>query len=501
MARNASAVAPGASRSPLPPPVFQQITIDQVGTSKLNPRQRFDPARITELAESIRAAGGILEPLIVRPVDDRFEIVAGERRYRAALEAGLVQLPCLVRELSDAQATELALIENTNRVDVHPVDEARAYQKLQKLDRKFYTVANIAARVGLSESHIYRRLKLFELEPELLRALDEDRLSIAHAEKLMRLPLPLQKEAADLKGRGVVWSRSPLLDWNEKWTPSRDDLKPPADLEDFIRNRSRFDPTSTDTKHFQPALAQAIEQSAPEPGSTIDEESGEAEDLREAAIVELSEDPMARVKLRAKPNSPIPLTPSKWREVKTPGQRCEFTRRCVITHGGAPRFLEACTAKTKCQKHFPASKAKRTGSASGAARRQTWQEQQAEQHARWERENKKRQEEAAAWEKLLPAVVPAFVEHLKGQKLKFGASLVSYVLSNPYDLHRANRVKKEFDVDLTDATATLVLALATVDVGSRKEFEKTTKAFKFNLGKLEQQLAKDAKAAAKKGKK
>lgn len=147
----------------------QWIPLAKLTASPLNHRKIFDEAKMKELSDSI-AVQGVIQPILARPLPgDRFEVVAGERRYRAAKMAKLADVPAIVRELTDAQALELQVIENGQRADPHPLEEAEGYEALLKCTRadgSKYTVDEIAAKVGKSRSYIFARLKLAALWPE-----------------------------------------------------------------------------------------------------------------------------------------------------------------------------------------------------------------------------------------------------------------------------------------------------------------------------------------------
>jgi len=149
------------------------------------PRRRFDEDDLEALARSIRA-NGILQPLLVRPLDDfgeRFGIVAGERRWRAAQRAGLAEVPVVVRVLDDAQALEIALLENVQRHDLSPLEEAFAYERL--IDEYGHTQEALAERVGKSRSHIANLLRLTNLSVQMQTWLEEDELTVGHARALL----------------------------------------------------------------------------------------------------------------------------------------------------------------------------------------------------------------------------------------------------------------------------------------------------------------------------
>src|SRR6058998_468401 len=179
-------------------PLVQEIALGQIRPSKANPRRRTDDSAMTELASSIRARG-VLQPILVRPVPrGGYEIVCGERRWRASKTAGKDTIPARIVNLSDAEALELGVIENIQRENVHELDEALGYKALIKQDPALYTAETLAAKVGRSPSYIYQRLKLAELTPNLQKAFYEGKLTAGHATEIARLQ-PKDQERALLE--------------------------------------------------------------------------------------------------------------------------------------------------------------------------------------------------------------------------------------------------------------------------------------------------------------
>lgn len=164
----------------------QELKHGLIVPGKFQPRTRFSDEQLNELAVSIRK-NGIMQPIIVRPVwrDGKaaYEIVAGERRWRAAGIAGLEAIPAIVREISDQQALELALIENVQRADLTPLEEAAGYQRL--LEEFSYTQDELSSVVGKSRSHIANLLRLLTLPVEIKTLMDEGKLSMGHARALL----------------------------------------------------------------------------------------------------------------------------------------------------------------------------------------------------------------------------------------------------------------------------------------------------------------------------
>lgn len=161
------------------------ISINLIDPSPLQPRGVFDEAKLNELAQSI-TANGVVQPLIVRPKQDRFELIAGERRWRAAQLAGLTRVPAIVRQVSDDKVLELALIENIQREDLNPIEEARAYKNL--IDTVGLTQEVVAERVGRDRSYVTNFLRLLRLPDDLQELVQRGRLSTGHARTLLGLP-------------------------------------------------------------------------------------------------------------------------------------------------------------------------------------------------------------------------------------------------------------------------------------------------------------------------
>ena len=164
---------------------LRAVDIENIHPSGRQPRKRFDDARLSELAESIRSQG-IIQPLVVRVRSaGGFELVAGERRWRAAQRAGLHQVPVIIREVAEAQAFELALVENLQREDLNPIEEAEGYQHL--VAEFGYTQESLATRVGKERSTVANALRLLKLPPSVRAMVVEGRLSMGHARALLGL--------------------------------------------------------------------------------------------------------------------------------------------------------------------------------------------------------------------------------------------------------------------------------------------------------------------------
>ena len=179
-------------RPAAPPPAAgdgpRAIAIDLVQRNPQQPRKHFDEGELNELAGSIRTHG-VLQPILVRPIaGGKFEIVAGERRWRAAQRAGLHSIPAVVRELNEVDVLEIAIVENVQRSDLNPIEEAQGFQAL--IDRFGRTQEEIAEAVGKSRPHIANMLRLLKLPEDLQEMVRDGRLSSGHARAILTAPDP-----------------------------------------------------------------------------------------------------------------------------------------------------------------------------------------------------------------------------------------------------------------------------------------------------------------------
>lgn len=178
----------------------RQLRVDELRVSSLQPRRTFDEETLIELAASI-AKQGVVQPLIVRPAEGGFEIVAGERRYRAAQRAGLDTVPAIVRQLDDRQTLEMAIVENLQREDLTPLDEARAYRRLLDFG---LTQEEVAQAVGRSRPAVANTLRLLSLPAAALEALEQGRISAGHARAVLAQPAEDRAWALDqIVARGL----------------------------------------------------------------------------------------------------------------------------------------------------------------------------------------------------------------------------------------------------------------------------------------------------------
>lgn len=193
MARSRQALGKGLGAL-LQPPRFSNLnddyfmcSLDELHPDPNQPRERFDSASLAELVRSIKEKG-VLQPLIVRRDEQHYVLIAGERRLRAAREAGLDKVPVVVKDVASEEAFELALIENIQREDLNPIEEASAYQRL--LERDGYTQDTVARRVGKDRSTVANALRLLRLETPTQQLVIDGQLSAGHARALLALRQP-----------------------------------------------------------------------------------------------------------------------------------------------------------------------------------------------------------------------------------------------------------------------------------------------------------------------
>jgi len=178
------------------------LAVSKLHAGKYQPRSQFNETALAELAESIRK-NGIMQPIIVRASqkhNGKYEIVAGERRWRASQIAGLDEVPVIIRDIPDKQALELALVENIQRQDLSPIEEANGYQRL--IEEFEYTQEELASTIGKSRSHVANLLRLLSLPDEIREMLEKNELTMGHARALIGVPNAVQL-ARDIIRKGL----------------------------------------------------------------------------------------------------------------------------------------------------------------------------------------------------------------------------------------------------------------------------------------------------------
>lgn len=165
----------------------QQIFVEDIIPNRFQPRLTFDESALQELADSIKVHG-VIQPLVLRQIGNKYEIIAGERRYKASCLAGLKTVPAIVREMSDNESAEVALIENVQRKNLTSIEEAQSYKNL--LDRGYLTQSDLANKIGVAQPTIANKMRLLNLCDEVQNALLNEQISERHARSLLQLENP-----------------------------------------------------------------------------------------------------------------------------------------------------------------------------------------------------------------------------------------------------------------------------------------------------------------------
>ncbi len=200
-----------------------EIEIDRIMPNPNQPRKEFNEETLRELAESIKEYG-IIQPIVVSPNGEKYVIVAGERRYRSAKMAGLDSIPSIIKETTEEDRAKLALIENVQREDLNPIDEALAYKEI--IDAYNITQQNLGEMIGKSRGYIGNTMRLLQLDPQVIEYLRDGKLSVSHGKQLLALPLKEQYKAAkkiveqDLTVRDSVT----VVTKKKKKEPSQEDI-------------------------------------------------------------------------------------------------------------------------------------------------------------------------------------------------------------------------------------------------------------------------------------
>jgi len=460
---------------------YQVLQLRKLHEAKLNPRKHFDAEALKELAASITAKG-VLTPLLVRPNAAGFEIAAGHRRYRAAKLAGVDEVPAIVREMTDTEFLEVLTIENLQREDVHPLEEAEGYRLL--LDKGGCDVARISERVGKSVKYVYDRMKLLSLTKDAQQLFLEDKITAGHAILLARLKPDDQKRAIDPNERGAVFEAEDSL-----WDPAESDtrraakkadpyagLKPVSvrELQGWIDQHVKFDRAVADPMLF-PDTVGAIA-AATEAAEKV------AQITHSYYVQKEARDPKERI-----------IGPRSWKSADK--KSCEHAITGVIVVGpGRGEAFKICIAKEKCAKHWAAeqkekvqrAKAAAKGGRSGEERWQIEQRKRKEQEARQEAER-------ARWKKAAPAILEALAAAVKKAPTKATGLLAQIILGSirEYGEGVPDTVPLgKTAEDLVRHTAFRILAQEVRDDWrAPREFPKRAKAFGIDVKKIVDEMA------------
>lgn len=406
---------------PEPPGVAAQLVpLDRIIPSKTNPRHTFDLAKLAELTESVRRHG-VLQPVLVRPKGQGFELVAGERRYRAAKAAGLAEIPASVRDLSDVAVLELQVIENLQREDIHPLEEAQGYRRL--LETKEYTVARIAERIGRSAVYVYDRVKLLQLTKEAQTLFMDGKISAGHAVILARLKPSDQKRALKPEENALFQHEVTLFEPGE--TDDRADplanlkTRSVKELQAWVDKNVRFDMAAEDLPDL-----------FPEAHSTITAATEAAE-----KIIPITHD--YHVTPDAKDGTRT-YGPQSW--TRADGARgsktCDLSVTGVIVVGpGRGQAFKVCIEKKKCLVHYgkeirARKKAEKERAALGSAEPgAAAPKKPVPEKDKWKVQQERDEAERARYKKALPEIRTAILEAVAGASADAKGPLADLLVS------------------------------------------------------------------------
>ncbi len=404
--------------------VLEYVDLVRVTPSPSNPRRRFDEAKLKELADSI-AAHGVLQPLLVRPAGSGYELVAGERRFRAAQMAGRTSVPVTIRPLTDVEVLELQVVENMHRDDVHPLEEAAAYRRLLATER--YTVQRIAERVGRSAAYVYDRMRLLELIDAAQQLFLDGKITAAHAIILSRLK-PSDQERALTPGEKALFEPEESLwtlreaqellgDCDEKTDEDLDEeefdenhepvsgdstlrslkTRTARELQGWVDKHVRFDPTASDVPDLFPQTAAAV--------AVAQEEAEKIVSITYEHYVQPSARDGSRI-----------IGPRSWKlaDEARGAKFCDHAVTGVIVAGaGRGEAFKVCLEKKKCATHWgaeirEAAKQAKATAAGGSAKARFDAEQK-----KWEEREAREKAERERYKKAIPAIQAAIAEALK----------------------------------------------------------------------------------------
>jgi ParB family chromosome partitioning protein len=351
---------------------YRNLPLDSLIESAMNPRRSFDETALNELANSIRSQG-VLSPLLVRPKGPQsYEIVAGARRYRAAQLAGQESVPVRIVELSDAQAIETSIVENLQRRDVHPLEEAQGFAALLRLEERKYSIEQIAAKCAKSPSFVAARLKLTELSPFVTEAFLKDEIGTGHALSLARLQPAQQEEALAAcfredyvsggKPRRILLPVRQLQEWIERHILLELDSAPfPKDDPDLVPEagacltcpkRTGFNTLLFAEIHADACTSPDCYQSKVDAfvAKTIVAKPKLVQITRAYGKPQDDSPAIPRgqyVEIRAE--KPTNQKQAEWPEYKT----CKFTTEAIVTEGSDKGELRKICANADCPVHHP----------------------------------------------------------------------------------------------------------------------------------------------------
>jgi ParB/RepB/Spo0J family partition protein len=449
-------------------PIAASIPIAEIRPGK-NPRKLFDEDSLGELADSIRSKG-VLQPILVRPSGRGFELVAGERRWRAAKIAGLAEIPATVRELSDEDVLEISLIENLQRADLHPLEEAEGYRQLMTRGR--YDVGKIAEKTGRSIKYVYDRMKLLDLSKDAKKAFSSGKFTARHAILLARLK-PDQQARAMREGALYQYERL-LWDPHENGRASRQEALKPVSVREFegwIDEHVRFPMEAPDPMLF-PESALAIK---------------EARETK-TKVIPITHDHMVNPEARGEGRI---YSWRSWRRAdgRKGAKRCPHAVTGVVVAGPERgQAFDVCVSKEACTIHWAKEQREKKRRAAGRGRLSEDQLRKREEEKR-KRQQAAEEEARRRWEKARPAILSAIAKRVKVAPARASGLLASIVLKAVLPYGGSPTAAKLVPLgssaeDLVRHAAFVVICREAGTWDARERFPKRAKAFGVDVAKI-----------------
>jgi ParB family chromosome partitioning protein len=376
------------------------IPIGQVRESSLNPRRSFDETAMQELIASVKIHG-VVTPVLVRPTGKTYELAAGHRRFRAAKAAGLTELPAVVRSMKDDEFLEVLTIENMQRADIHPLDEAHGYHNL--IAKCGHDVERIAERVGRSVKYVYDRMKLLELIRPAQKLFLEDKISAGHAILLARLTPSEQERTIDPDTGGLfVGVLHFAREDNEEGPYAHVKAVTVRELQAHIDAHVRFDPNKADSILFPETV----------------KELQAASELHDK-IIPITHDHYVRPE--AKDGSRT-YGPSSWKRAdgKHGSKACDGSVTGVIVVGeGRGQAFKVCVNKKKCTVHWGKEiRAAEKRSKEGPKTGETAQDRYRRDEEKRKAEEANQEAARARYAKAVPAILAALAKRIQALPMK-----------------------------------------------------------------------------------
>lgn len=420
------------------------MNIADIRPAAWNPRSHATDVGLEELTASIQAHG-VIQPIVVRNTARGVEVVAGSRRLTAAERAGLTEVPIITRELDDVAAAEVAMAENIQDEAMPPLDEAAGYQHL--IERGQLPVNEVSRRLGVPISRVRRRLRLLELDDVVQEALAGGEITLAHADRLVRVPRERQSTAMS------------VCRWPSFWRKDKFEPAPVAQLDQWLGKHTATELDAPTIEDYLPELVD--EEHTPEAIPTL---------------LKLSTSLTVNADLEGTKHGIIGQ--GRWIRIGSRDHRgrevpdCEHATEGVIVHGTSapPSIIRVC-AKKGCPVHRPAASPRNTAAGAKTARAHGMTE--------WEKRQEREDLERRTWEAERPDIFAAFIQHVNGLPLS------EQLLRDAAHLQRAEKlltdVVPNYVLTMENMGQALAVKMVENEAWSRDGFKRASAAFGFAM--------------------